>query len=358
MKNIIKIFSISMLCLTMVACSNKYTPINPKLEIPKDGIIEKENVLEEAEIFINAIKEGKYEVAFATLNIKDRSFVDLKYFEEYIKDTDLNNITKNKGEIIDIKSSDSSETEKSLNIRIENEYGKTDYNVICSLNKNKKWQINLPSLYIKDWSIVIPKYSTLIIGDREIDESYREDNEENYDIYRFNEITVGEKEVTVKFFNGESSTQTLIPYDNKADTTFKSFRLVVSDSDIADIKTDFSNIIDNILDNRIAKQDVNSIKGHFTKDVLNVDIQQFYDGLNIEGRQKNVTNPRVLDLNIKDVYYIKKDTVEMSFSLAVVYNVRNSQRQGTSDARIQLTKTDSGWKISTLINKLIIPTLS
>ena len=121
------------------------------------------------EQYLTNILEKKYSDNYDLVLIPENNFVEVNEYVEHVQKQEkyqgLNGM-----EIDEIQDVLVSEENASYNVVLKNEEDVTK-NVSISLKNNKKWSVIEDNLYVENWSIIVPKGTTIRINSKEVPKS-------------------------------------------------------------------------------------------------------------------------------------------------------------------------------------------
>ena len=226
----------------------------------EEGLVTKaENLVRE---FVTDVNLQQYAGISSMVYMPQNSFVSDNNIQWFILRTSLADVTG-----INIKSFDISISDGALEKDATVYINKSGYKLHLILDTDNTWKIELPGLFVENWSLKVPKGCTITVDGNNVDDYLIPATMiDTYDTYTFPAVAKQDMQVETTSSIYGSFTQTVSPTANS-----ETVPLIckINDAETTSILRQIQNIWNNLYTDYKNGVDVEAVKKYFTDDIDN-----------------------------------------------------------------------------------------
>lgn len=306
--------------------------------------------------FIEALMVEDYEVAVERMMFgKDGIFVDADGVAWYLPRTDLRDIVGMDGKVIDIVEGEGTSSKK-IEVTVATDDGaEQTVELLCSLNDNNDYKINVLEMYIEDWKVRVPRNSVLYIDGKEVSKNYIERKDGLYDVYSIPAFIRRETEIKIVSDGFGEYTTTVMPKEASEEEFVKFW---IDGEEAQAILDEFKDIFNKLITSYAEGKSVSDVRSFFSDSMDEAMVEMIYNdnigkGFYSNGENSNIVITDIIPNYDKDagIFPRSDKVVVVNFGFTATWNHRLlGERMMKRYSKIALERTDDGYKIYELLD--------
>lgn len=241
--------------------------------------------------FIEALMVEDYEAAMERMMFgKDGTFVDADGVAWYLPRTDLRDIVGMDGKVIDIVEGEGTSSKK-IEVTVATDDGaEQTVELLCSLNDNNDYKINVLEMYIEDWKVRVPGNSVLYIDGKEVSKDYFDKKDNLYDVYNIPALIKKDTEIKIVLDGFGEYTETVMVADN---AEVENVKFWIDGEEAQDILNGFKDVFNKLVASYGEGKSVSDVLHFFSDSMDTATIDKIYNdnignGLYQGGKNSNI----------------------------------------------------------------------
>lgn len=297
--------------------------------------------------YFKAYANNDAEALYSTLNLEESKFVSKDLLKESIKDNDKIKLAN-----YSVKKEDEKEDALSTSVTItyveEGSSKEKTKNIKLTKNKKKKWlffdnwTVDSSEIVAKDYTVTVPKDTTIEINGISISDKYKEDSYSSYyDSYKIPSILHGKYDLTVNYDSGIKLVGEL-----NVNSNFGSYRassLKLEEKTSKKLEKEIKEKLELLYKSAMEDKSFDDIKESFNEDIRS-DIEYTYSDLK---SSVNSEYSKLKEINIDDIEITSVSvdeelnlTVKMKYSYKLEYKYGDETKEYTGKNKIDSLYVD------------------
>lgn len=227
--------------------------------------------------------------------------------------------------------------------------------LLCSLNDNNNYKINVLEMYIEDWKVRVPGNSVLYIDGKEVSKDYFDKKDNLYDVHNIPALIKKDTEIKIVLDGFGEYTETVMVADN---AEVENVKFWIDGEEAQAILDEFKDIFNKLITSYAEGRSVSDVRSFFSDSMDEAMVEMIYNdnigkGFYSSGENSNIVITDIIPNYDEDagIFPRSDKVVVVNFGFTATWNHRLlGERMMKRYSKIALERTDDGYKIYELLD--------